>query len=125
VDASFAAGLAGSSSRAETFGVTILAENQIELSTQFARGTAGKWDDASLSRGTFGGLLIEGGIASFECTKYVSCDGGDHDIILVEALSFATTETARLIFYRGRHGRLHADPQLESPAGTEFLLRGW
>jgi flavin reductase (DIM6/NTAB) family NADH-FMN oxidoreductase RutF len=112
-------------SRVKTFGVTVLAEDQIELSNQFARGTTGKWDDAPLSRGRFGNLLIDGGIASFECEKYSSCDGGDHEIILGRVLSFATAETAPLIFFRGRYGRLHAEELVESPAGTEFLLHGW
>jgi len=112
-------------SRAQSFGVTVLGENQVELSNRFARGTAGKWDGVRVRRGESGCLLLERGIASFECTKYGSYDGGDHEIILGRVLSFATTETAPLIFYRGRYGRLHADQQFESPAGMEFLLHGW
>jgi 3-hydroxy-9,10-secoandrosta-1,3,5(10)-triene-9,17-dione monooxygenase reductase component len=96
-------------SRAEQFAVTVLAEDQVELSNQFAREAADKWAGVPFSRGKSGCPLIQGGVASFECARHASYDGGDHEIIVGRVLSFAASETVPLIFYRGRYGKLHAE----------------
>jgi 3-hydroxy-9,10-secoandrosta-1,3,5(10)-triene-9,17-dione monooxygenase reductase component len=104
-------------SRAEQFAVTVLAEDQVELSNQFARGAADKWAGVPFLTGKFGCPLIQGGVASFECAKHASHDGGDHEIIVGRVLSFAASETVPLIFYKGRYGKLHpeSNPRARTP----------
>ena len=94
-------------SRTERFAVTVLAEDQASLSDQFARAAVDKWAGVAFRRGPFGCPLIQGGVAAFECAKYASYDGGDHDIVLgaVVAAVEGDRDGAPLLYHRGRYGK--------------------
>ena len=111
--------------QAKHFGVTVLAEHEVELSNRFARGGAEKWTGLSPTRGEHGVPLLRGGLAAFECATYAVHHGGDHEIILGQVLAFHRREAAPLLFFSGKYQRLHADDQIETPPDTDYFLHGW
>jgi flavin reductase (DIM6/NTAB) family NADH-FMN oxidoreductase RutF len=110
---------------AKQFGVTVLGENQNDISNRFARGGADKWAGLAPLRGAHGVPLLRGGLVAFECETYSSHEGGDHQIIVGRVLSFSRSEARPLLFHGGRYQRLHSDQPIESPPELDVWLHGW
>ena len=74
------------------FAVNILSQEQVSVSNRFAgwwKEGVSKWEDLSVDRGAASGAaLIAGSLASLDCTKWDTADGGDHTIFIgqVEAV---------------------------------------
>jgi flavin reductase (DIM6/NTAB) family NADH-FMN oxidoreductase RutF len=73
----------------ERYGVTVLAEDQSELSNRFARPGANKFKDLRLEAMEGGSPLLPDWLAYFECKPYARYDGGDHEIFVGEVLVFS------------------------------------
>jgi flavin reductase (DIM6/NTAB) family NADH-FMN oxidoreductase RutF len=91
------------------FAVNILAHDQHEISSRFARSGTDKW--AGLERGatSSGNPLISGALMWLDCSVYAEHEAGDHTIVLgrVEEMSPIDRETGEpLIFFKGRYRRL-------------------
>src|ERR1700760_3559891 len=110
--------------QATHFGVTVLAEGQIDLSNRFARGGADKWNGLAPLRGNSGVPLLRGGLVTFECRTYARHDGGDHEIILGEVLEFSRTASTPLLFHGGRYRRFHFDQKLQTTPEVDVWLHG-
>lgn len=97
--------------RSGVFAVSILAADQGELSNTFAIPSDDKWRGVDFILGRDCGCpLIEGALASFECTTHAFHDGGDHVIIVGLVLRFERLVTGEpLIFYRGSYRTMTPD----------------
>lgn len=91
----------------QSFAVSILADDQEELSRRFADdGIAARFDGIAWSDGVAGPLL-DGVHATLDCRSVACHPGGDHTIIVGEVLGGTTaTRGAPLLYYRGGYGQL-------------------
>jgi flavin reductase (DIM6/NTAB) family NADH-FMN oxidoreductase RutF len=91
------------------FGVSILAENQADISTLFARKDTVRPPELYVT-GTTGVPLIKGALATFECSSYAMHDGGDHQILVgrVDAGDCVGVNDglSPLLYCRGKYGKL-------------------
>lgn len=89
---------------AERFGVSVLAEDQRDLSDYFA----GRRNDAELEPfvEVAGFPVIAGAIAQLVCRKYQAFEAGDHTIFLGEVESLKLADGRPLIFHAGLYDRL-------------------
>lgn len=91
------------------FAVNILADDQAELSTQFARSGTDKWAGVSWSPSTRGNPLIDRTLMWVDCSLESEIDAGDHVIILarVHELSPPDWHTGHpLLFFKGQYRAL-------------------
>lgn len=86
---------------AGTFGVSILAKGQADLSNRFASRSDDKFSGVAIETGVLGVPLIGGALARIECTLADRLPGGDHTIFVGLVESIATAEGEPLIYYRG------------------------
>ena len=79
---------------AKNFAVHVLATDQTELSTRFAKSGADKFGDAEYALDNRGVPLLAGCATRFDCTTWAVYEGGDHWIIVghVEAIHRAKKE---------------------------------
>jgi len=96
--------------RAETFGVSVLASEQREVSEIFAKSDVpreGSLRGVPFRFGETGVPLIEGCLAWFECAVHDLLEGGDHTIVIGRVVTgtIGATEPP-LVFFRGRYARL-------------------
>ncbi len=92
----------------ESFTVTMLAEDQREVSSNFAlRPTAERWDGVSTAALVSGSPVIRGGLAALDCARHAVHDGGDHVILVGRVLSIQSRADGRpLLYFRGAYGAL-------------------
>lgn len=83
--------------------VHVLAANQDQLSSRFARRGEDKFSGIEVDTGVGGIPLLRGCSARFQCRTAFQYEGGDHVIFVGEVLSFDRTETAPLVFHGGRY----------------------
>ncbi len=97
--------------KASHFGVSILAENQADVSNLFAKSATpenGTLRGIAFRRGETGVPLIEGSLATLECAVEDLLEGGDHTIVIGRAVagSLGDQSATPLLFFRGRYERL-------------------
>jgi flavin reductase (DIM6/NTAB) family NADH-FMN oxidoreductase RutF len=94
------------------FAVNILAETQQALSDCFAGAEVSPGRDAFCGAawhpGETGLPLIDGAVASLECTVVETFSAGDHDLFIgrVDALGSALAHPEPLLYYRRRYLRI-------------------
>lgn len=86
------------------FGVSVLAEDQRDLSDLFA----GRRSDPGLEPFSqmAGFPVIDGAVARLVCRMYQSIEAGDHTIFLGEVEALDNREGSPLIFHAGRYDQL-------------------
>ncbi|WP_147275968.1 flavin reductase family protein [Pelagibacterium lacus] len=89
--------------RATHFAINILAADQIELSQRFAKSGPEKFDGVTLSEGAGGAPILDGAAAVLECRREVEHPTGDHLIMVGHVERYRRSETAALVFERGRY----------------------
>jgi flavin reductase (DIM6/NTAB) family NADH-FMN oxidoreductase RutF len=113
----------------ESYGITVLAEHQTDLSTRFARAGEEKFKDLRFEAMENGSPLLPDWLAYFECEPYARYDGGDHEIFVGSVLSFRRRpegeEIRPLVFYRGKYRSLKLGTQAEPPPDVDVWLHGW
>jgi 3-hydroxy-9,10-secoandrosta-1,3,5(10)-triene-9,17-dione monooxygenase reductase component len=90
------------------FGVTVLAEDQHEVSGKFASKVEDKFEGETWTAAPVtGSPLIDGGLEHIDCTLHDVLDGGDHVIVLgrVVHLEVHRDDVGPLLFFRGGYGR--------------------
>lgn len=97
-----------------TFGLSILAQAQEELSNRFAdpsrpSGTE-QFDDITTVAATTGAPLFPGALAWVDCRLWATYDGGDHLIIVGEVvdLRLGGGDQDALVYFRGAYTRAPA-----------------
>ncbi len=88
---------------AERFVVNILADDQVAISNQFARGKDDKFAGCAIDCGLGGVPLIRGSAAWLECRRMDSFRGGDHMVFLGQVESMRRTGRQPLVFGGGRY----------------------
>lgn len=91
------------------FGVSILSENQADLSTLFAKKDSVRPEDLYF-KGRTGVPLIIGSLVGIECRNHGMFPGGDHQILVgeVEEVQFDGAELGKepLLYFRGKYRNL-------------------
>jgi flavin reductase (DIM6/NTAB) family NADH-FMN oxidoreductase RutF/DNA-binding MarR family transcriptional regulator len=93
---------------AERFAVNVLSTEQIHLSNQFARSGIDKFTGVTL-RSDPGELpLLEDSLTCFQCRRWATYNGGDHEIIVGQVEALDTSVGSGLVFYRGGYATAEA-----------------
>ena len=91
------------------FGVSVLGEDQADLSTLFAKKDSVRPSELYFT-GKTGVPLITGSVVGIECKNFAMYAGGDHQILVgeVEAVEFGTATEGKepLIYFRGKYRKL-------------------
>jgi len=91
--------------KAGHFAVNVLAADQMELASRFARSGADKFVGVDWHPGGAGGApLFPGTAAAFECSTHDIVDAGDHYILLGKVERYSRSERDLLLFAQGRFG---------------------
>jgi Conserved protein/domain typically associated with flavoprotein oxygenases, DIM6/NTAB family len=90
------------------FAVNILTKEQCEISTIFATKSGDRFEGVATHDGKLGLPLIDGALASIECTLHAQLPGGDHSIFVGEVMEVEMREGAPLIYYRSGYYELAA-----------------
>jgi flavin reductase (DIM6/NTAB) family NADH-FMN oxidoreductase RutF len=86
------------------FAVNFLAATQEGLSARFATHGLDKFDGVLHHAGPLTGCaLVEGAMASIECTVHAQHPAGDHDLFLGEIRSVTVSGDSPLVYFRGRY----------------------
>lgn len=93
----------GAIAAAGVFGVSILGEQQQDVSGRFASKRDDKFEGATVRRGELGVPLIEGAICTLECRVHSQLPGGDHTIFVGEVVDAQTAEGKPLVYYRSAY----------------------
>lgn len=99
---------------ASHFVISVLAEDQHEISSRFARPIADKFTGVRTTEGAGGVPLIERAAAHFSCETWREYDGGDHSIFIGKVVHFAASSAPPLAFVGGRYVSIR--PRTDSPS---------
>ena len=91
---------------AKRFGVSILAQDQQELSGRFASKSEDKFAGVDYRIGQLGVPLLAGAICTIECTLHSQLDGGDHSIFVGQVEDSQTTDDPPLVYFRSGYRSL-------------------
>lgn len=99
-----------------SFGVNVLAEEQQPVCARFGSREPDKFAGIDWHTSELGLPLIDGALATIECSVDQVIDGGDHYIVLGRVLTLAesTTSGRPLLFYRGQYTAI--EPEKTTPA---------
>lgn len=97
---------------ASHFAVNILAHDQIDLSNHFARSSDDKFSGIDVTEGSGGCLLLPDTCASIQCVRENILDGGDHWILIGRVTAFQASDSAPLLYHRGRYSLAQPHPQV-------------
>ena len=93
--------------RARHLGVTVLADHHGPLCRRLAGPVEQRFDDVAVTVTPEGAVLVDDGLATFDCTIYREVEAGDHILVLLELHAVAHTDrNGPLIFHRSAFGRL-------------------
>lgn len=92
---------------AQQFAVAVLADQQQNHASDYAKKGAHRLADAHCTTGINGAPLIRDALVNFECSLEQVLDGGDHSILLGRVSSIIPgAEGAPLLFFGGRFGAM-------------------
>lgn len=113
--------------QAKHYSVNILAEDQTDLSSRFARALADKWSGVAVEEGATGVPLISNALARLECERYACYEGGDHEIFVGRVVGIDEVQQARrpAVFFQGKYRRLDPEVAFPTPPDEALLLHGW
>lgn len=97
----------------KTFAVSILAEDQADVSQHFAtsgREPVEKFEEIGTIEWHTGSPIVDGSLAHLDCELYASLPGGDHTIVVGKILgAAANVEKRPLMYYRRGYRKLILD----------------
>jgi 3-hydroxy-9,10-secoandrosta-1,3,5(10)-triene-9,17-dione monooxygenase reductase component len=91
---------------AEYFAINILARDQQELSSHFAKSDHTLFDTVAIDRSEENVPLIPGTLACFQCRTFQIHECGDHYIIVGEVVRFESQDAEPLLFFDGKYASL-------------------
>ena len=91
---------------AEHFAINILARDQQELSSHFAKSDHTLFDTVEILRSEENVPLFPGTLACFQCRTFQIHDCGDHYIIIGEVVRFEARDAEPLVFFGGKYASL-------------------
>lgn len=110
------------------FAVNILAEDQDDLSTRFAKPLTDKWSGLVPEVGPVEGLpLLPKALVSMECTSFANYDGGDHVIMVGKVVSLIRRrQGARpLVFFGSKYRALDSEHPIPTPQYVDIWPHAW
>lgn len=93
---------------AEYFAINILARDQQELSSHFAKSDHTLFDNVEILRSEENVPLIPGTLACFQCRTFQIHECGDHYIVVGEVVRFESRDAEPLVFFGGKYASLQA-----------------
>lgn len=90
------------------FGVSVLAEEQQDVSRRFASLETDR-NSFAFARGPEGAPLVPGALARIECALHADYDGGDHRIYVGRVLSLEARPGRPLVYHASGYRRLAAE----------------
>ena len=89
------------------FCVNVLAEGQDDVSQNFARSGADKFEGVRWTTSAHGSPVLDGVVAWIDAALWAEYDGGDHTLVAAQVLDLgADAERRPLLFHRGAYGFL-------------------
>jgi len=79
--------------------VNVLAEDQTELSSRFARKTEDRFENLDWTSGQSGSPILTGTLAVFECAITESVTAGDHQIVIARVHAVQFREGRPLLYF--------------------------
>lgn len=97
--------------RSPHLGVTVLAEHHGDLCRQLAGPVEHRFDDVAATVTDEGAVLVDEGLARFDCSLHREVEAGDHTIVLlllhaVDAGSEVARAASPLVFHRSGFGSM-------------------
>ncbi|MFO7552321.1 MAG: flavin reductase family protein [Haliea sp.] len=90
----------------ENFVISVLGEEQENISNRFAGSVADKFAGVRCGRSSMGPLFIDGALAVFECSVHERYEGGDHLILVGQVENYSCVNGRALVFHDGWYGTL-------------------
>lgn len=97
------------------FNVSVLAEEQEEISRRFAAHGTAKFRDIELAPGRNGMPVIPGAIATLECRRVAAHTAGDHLIQIGEVTEMTSRPGRPLLYFGGAYRRLTREVDDRAP----------
>jgi flavin reductase (DIM6/NTAB) family NADH-FMN oxidoreductase RutF len=92
---------------AETFAVSVLAEDQADIARRFAAEPAGtRFEQVAWHETSLGSPVLDGAAAWLECASNGVMPGGDHSIVLGQVIASGSSDRGALLFFRGDYGKV-------------------
>lgn len=92
------------------FAVNVLASEDKEISTRFARKGEDRFVDGEWHRSEHGLPLLDRALATFECERHALHEGGDHLILVGRILqAICHPHDDPLLYFRGSYRGIHID----------------
>jgi flavin reductase (DIM6/NTAB) family NADH-FMN oxidoreductase RutF len=110
------------------YAINVLNQDQEQVSNQFARPGADKWEGLTPLTGDSGVPMLPNAAVVFECESYARHDGGDHEIFIgrVTALHEHPLNRGKpLVFFEGRYRQLASPATAHAPPPEAELSHGW
>ena len=95
------------------FGVSVLGEDQEDVSRRFAWRGPGKFDGLDLAESETGALLVRGAVAHLECVVTAAHRAGDHTIFVGEVRALRAAPGRPLLYHRGAYRRIAGEDGAE------------
>ncbi|MFT3688687.1 flavin reductase family protein [Paenirhodobacter sp.] len=103
------------------FAVNVLSEAQKPVSNTFARPGTDRFADIGWAPGPFGGPVIAGASAWFDCSLEQAIPAGDHTILIGRVQGFEASTAPGLGYYRGAY-MTPAGTALAADAGPRVVI---
>ena len=92
---------------AETFAISMLAEDQADIARRFAaEPVETRFEDVAWRNASDGSPVLEGAAAWLECLTSGVMPGGDHSIVLGRVIASGSSDRGALLFFRGDYGKV-------------------
>jgi flavin reductase (DIM6/NTAB) family NADH-FMN oxidoreductase RutF len=91
---------------AEYFGISVLSEEQRDLSERFAEKGHDRFNGTPWHSGKTGVPLLDNTLAEIECAVHHRFTAGDHDILVGEMVAARVADGEPLIYYASRYRKL-------------------
>ena len=92
---------------ADTFAVSMLAEDQADVAKRFAAGPAeARFEEVPWREASDGSPVLDGAAAWLECVASGVMPGGDHSIVLGRVIASGSSNRGALLFFGGVYGKV-------------------
>jgi len=91
---------------ARGFAINVLSEDQIALSQHFATYAGDRFEALPWHAGLHGAPILEGILASLECSTWQRVDAGDHTLMLGQVERVELHAGAPLVYFAGAYRKL-------------------
>ena len=88
------------------FGLSVLRDDQREISERFAERMDNRFDGLAWRRGESGAALLSDALAQIECATVRRVTAGDHDIFVAEMIATEVHDGEPLIYYASEYRKL-------------------